>query len=95
MTVHYILANEISKPRSVEVSNFDFLYLDVAAERVSLALRKDICRLFNMSETMADYLELAIQIMEKTALNRTSLPDKEILISLMLTEIEDEARKMD
>ena len=72
MLVRYTLSNRIGEPRTVRVPNFDYMFVDVAAERIAHALRKDICLLYNASASLADYLPLFLSTLHLTLLNATT-----------------------
>ncbi len=60
VTIRYTVANKLDSPREVTLKNFDYVYVDVAAERVSRVIRNDICELFNLPKAFGEYLLLAV-----------------------------------
>ena len=86
VTVRYTVANKQDTPREVNLNNFDFLYVDVSAERISRAVRNDICALFGLPPSFGEFASLAFEALDSfLLLNDTTLSRSEI-ISHMIAE---------
>lgn len=98
VTVHYIVVNQLDSPRKVILTNFDFFYMDVAAERVALAIRRDLSVLYGLSSAFGEYIAVALEnldkfMMGKIASNHT-LTTKEIT-SFVIRETQKQAENID
>ena len=60
VTIRYTVANKLDSPREVRLKNFDYIYIDVAAERISRAVRNDICELFGLPPAFGEYILIAV-----------------------------------
>lgn len=81
VTVRYLVSTKLDSPREVIVDNFDYLYIDVAAERISLAIRDDICKMFGLPSAFGSYILIALQNIDKflTTPSGTSLTKEAII----------------
>jgi hypothetical protein len=61
VTIMYIMQNMMNSPRIVSTNRFDFDHFEVAAQHIAQAIRYDICEFYNISSTLADYLDVSIK----------------------------------
>ncbi|CDW82432.1 UNKNOWN [Stylonychia lemnae] len=96
VTVRYVVINQLDQPREVSVPDFDYLYIDVAAERVAQAIRKDMSVLFNLSASFGDFMPIALQNLDKFMLytgNQTLTVD--IIKQSVIQETQKQALHID
>lgn len=54
----------MNEPRTVIVTDFDYLNMGISIDNVARAIRKDICKIYNMSQGFAEYTSIALSKLE-------------------------------
>eukprot|EP00347_Sterkiella_histriomuscorum_P023029 403336229 len=96
LTVRYVIVNQLDSPREVTLKDFDFLFVDVAAEKVAQAIRKDLSVLYGLSPAFGDYMQISLQNIEKFMMhNGTQLLTVQEIKQAVLLETERQAGYID
>jgi len=99
VTIMYIMQNMMNSPRIVSTNRFDFDHFEVAAQHIAQAIRYDVCELYNISSTLADYLDISIKNFEVLAAsvkkNMTIPLDKQEMLGIVMQRTQEEVQVID